>query len=160
MKSTDNQFDIKTHSSLMEVPYINHTTLIVAASLTGGKAVAKMVQSLMEFLHYIHIDSISDEDVYAALIEAAKQKMDTTLQVDPVFLGERHKPNARGTVTNICSDNMTFGDCASGLIRGIIDNLSKMMPREVLEQLQVIYFMLQICYTFHYIYVKAKNQPE
>ena len=37
-------------SSIMEVPYFNNKTLLVAAALTGGNVIARLVDFLKEFL--------------------------------------------------------------------------------------------------------------
>lgn len=43
-------FDGSLPSSIMEVPYFNNNTLLVAAALTGGNVIARLVDFLKEFL--------------------------------------------------------------------------------------------------------------
>ena len=80
---------------------------------------------------------IGDADIYERLVACGAEKWDTTLCVDPVWWGERHTPEAKGSVTNMTGDNMTFSDWCGALHRGIIQNLSKMMPEEVLLEHKV-----------------------
>lgn len=83
------------------------------------------------------MSNVNTDMIYSYLIDSAKQKQNTTLQVSPLLLGERHCPCVRGTVTNICSGNCSVGDISLAVMKGIIDNLKEMMPLSLLQQLQV-----------------------
>ena len=80
---------------------------------------------------------VNDQKIYSYLINAASHNIDTTLVVNPIFLGERHQPNVRGHVTNIGSDNLCVGDVSSALMKGIVENLKEMMPSMIFEQFRV-----------------------
>lgn len=120
----------------MEVPYFNDSTLVVAASLTGGNALGSLVNIFKELLQCLDLTA-SDEQLYSVLIEAAGRKMDTTLQVDPVLLGERYLPGKKGSAGNITSENVTLGDIVSSVLRGVVLNMETMMSQQLLEALKV-----------------------
>ena len=121
------------------MPYFDNKTIIVAASLTGGNTFSIVANIFKEFLQCLpNVDCPDDDVIYSALIVKAKNKMDTTtLQVDPVFYGERHEPTKRGSVSNIAADNFTVGDIVSSVLKGVVQNLQSMMPDHILETLQV-----------------------
>ena len=122
--------------SVMEVPYFSGDNILVAAALGGGKVIATFVSMLKEWLESLGVQR-SDSELYKTLMTVAKDKMDTTLQVVPTLWGERHIPDMRGSVHNIGTDNLTLGDVSSAMFRGIIENLRKMMPREIFQEHQV-----------------------
>ncbi|XP_019859031.1 PREDICTED: sedoheptulokinase-like [Amphimedon queenslandica] len=132
-------FDGSLPSSIMEVPYFNNKTLLVAAALTGGNVIARLVDFLKEFLRGIHIpdSAVDTNSIYSFLIKSANEKRNTSLQVSPLILGERHAPTLRGSVSNISSDNISVGDVSSAVMRGIVDNLKEMMPLALLQQFKV-----------------------
>lgn len=139
VKPSTVQFDVSRYPSVVEVPYFNEQTLVVAAALTGGNAIAKFVEFLREFLTSLHISEtqVNDDLIYSTLIDLAKTKYDTPLKVDPVLLGERHRATATGTVTNITSDYVSVGDVSAALMRGVLENIASMMPDEVFHKLKV-----------------------
>ena len=124
---------------LQEVPYFGETSLIVAAALTGGNTIVKLVESLREFLTLAGIttNQVSEEKIYDIITSSAASKMATPLCIRPLILGERHCPAERGEVTNITPENITLGDVCSALCRGIVENLADMLPKQILDELQV-----------------------
>lgn len=122
--------------SVMEVPYFSGDNILVAAALGGGKVIATFVSMLKEWLESLGVQR-GDSELYKTLMTAAKGKMDTTLQVVPTLWGERHRPDMRGSVHNIGTDNLTLGDVSSAMFRGIVENLRRMMPREIFQEHQV-----------------------
>ncbi len=127
--------DYKQFPSLTEIPYFDNTSLLVAASLTGGNAFSMVIDMFKEFLQCLNLDIPKDDEIYSTLIDMSS--MNTTLQFDPAILGERHQPTRRGSITNIAIDNFTVGDVVSSVLRGVIENLETMMPIHLLETLQV-----------------------
>ena len=124
--------------SVMEVPYFSGDNILVAAALGGGNVIATFVSMLKEWLESLGVQR-SDSELHKTLMTVAKDKMDTTLQVVPTLWGERHRPDMRGSVHNIGTDNLTLGDVSSAMFRGIVENLRKMMPREIFQEHQVRY---------------------
>lgn len=86
-------------------------------------------------------DVVSKDDIYHYLIESAKLKHHTTLEISPLFLGERHQSDVRGHVTNIGSNNSSVGDVSSALMRGVVRNLKKMMN---LKEFKVIIISIKL----------------
>lgn len=89
---------------------------------------------LQGWLEAIGVDAgaVDSTYIYEKLVTCGTQKWNTTLRIDPVWWGERHTPEAKGSVTNMSEDNMTFSDWCSALHQGIVENLSRMMPEGVL----------------------------
>lgn len=54
--------------------------------------------------------------------------------MSPTILGERHNPLCLGQVTNISPTNLSLGHLTRALCRGILDNITSMMPAERLQQ--------------------------
>ncbi len=122
---------------MLEVPYFNKQTLIVAASLTGGNIAKTFVTTLLSWLSELGMPCPSTEELYTTLISKAQERMFTSLQMDTRLWGERHAPNQRGAMGNISEDNVSIGDIGSALFRGIVENLHSMMTAHILQQLQV-----------------------
>ena len=127
----------------MDVPYFSGDHLKVAAALSGGNVIATFVNMLQEWLETIGIDRkiVADVDIYERVNFCGAQKLETTLQVDPMWWGERHIPEGRGSVANMGPDNLSFSDWCSALHRGIVENLSRMMPEEILIEHKVYIYM-------------------
>ena len=122
----------------MEVPYFNCSTLLVAAALNGGNTINKFVRFLRTFLTLAGIteEQVTEQKIYEIITSSALSKLDTTLSIQPLLLGERHCPTERGSVANLTSDNITMADVSSALCRGIVDNLAQMM-QDTLPKLKV-----------------------
>lgn len=135
--------------SVMEVPYFNSETILVAASLSGGNVVSTFVKMLNSWFHSLQESQLTDNpnsvsnavtneaDIYRALITTAEGKMDTTLEMDVRLWGERHSPGVTGSVSNISPHNLELGDVGSALCRGIVKNLVSMMTEEIIGHLKV-----------------------
>ena len=125
--------------SLMVVPYFSGNQLKVAASLSGGNVIATFVIMLREWLEAIGIDrkTVEDVNIYERVIACGAQQLESTLKVDPVWWGERHIPEGKGSVTNMGPDNLSFFDWCSALHRGVVENLKSMMPENLLIEHKV-----------------------
>ena len=122
----------------MEVPYFNQDKLLVAAALAGGNVIATFVSTLQDWMRAVGVQEAIDPDaIHATLISLASGKLDTPLRVDCRLWGERHEPRATGGVWGVRPDNLTLGDVSSAMCRGICENLKKMMPEEIFQQLKV-----------------------
>nr|CAD7585988.1 unnamed protein product [Timema genevievae] len=100
-------------STVEYFPYFNDRYLAVAASLNGGNALATFVWERV-------------------LALAEGKSANSSLQVIPTLLGERHAPEQNATVTNIDPGNLGLGQVFRALCSGVIHNLHSMMPREIL----------------------------
>lgn len=77
---------------------------------------------------------MSDSCLYEKLIGCALNQETSDLSVSPTILGERHNPICLGQVTNISASNLSLGHVTRALCRGILDNITSMMPAEHLQQ--------------------------
>ena len=123
----------------MEVPYFDGSTLLTAASLSGGNVLATFVTMLQSWMSSLGVGDIPDEQmVYEKLISLASEKESTSeLEINVTLWGERHKPGAKGAVVNITPNNLELGDICIALMKGVIINLRRMMPLDLQQQLKV-----------------------
>jgi len=125
-------------SSILQVPYFQGDTLLVAAALTGGNGFSKLVDLLESWLRDLGIVPPDRDRLYDRLIALAEENLDTDLRVSTSLWGERHRPGLTGSVANLRPDNLALGGVSAAVMRGIVENLSKMMPEQLFQQLGVI----------------------
>lgn len=77
---------------------------------------------------------MSDSCSYEKLINCALNQETSELSVSPTLLGERHAPLCLGQVTNISPTNLSLGHVTRALCRGVLHNITSMMPAERLQQ--------------------------
>lgn len=77
---------------------------------------------------------LSDSCLYERLINSALNQETSDLMVIPTILGERHNPLSLGQVNNISTTNLSLGHLTRALCRGVLDNISSMMPAERLQE--------------------------
>ena len=123
--------------SVMQVPYFQGDALLVAASLTGGNGFSKLVELLESWLGDLSIVPPDRESLYDRLIALAEENLDTDLKVSTSLWGERHRPELTGSAANLRPDNLSLGSVSAAVMRGIVENLSDMMPEHLLQQLGV-----------------------
>ena len=75
----------------------------------------------------------STDELYQRILDCADKKGSTSLKVIPTLWGERHTPDKRGQVSNLTSDNISFGDVSLALCQGLVENLQEMMSKEFLQ---------------------------
>lgn len=80
----------------------------------------------------------TDSCLYEKLITCALKQETSDLKVSPTILGERHAPQRLGQVTNISTSNLSLGHVFRALCRGVLTNISSMMPAERLRQAGVL----------------------
>ncbi|XP_045896154.1 sedoheptulokinase [Micropterus dolomieu] len=120
-------------SSISYFPYFDNSYLAVAASLNGGNVLATFVEMLSAWMKELGAE-LSDSCLYEKLIHCALNQETSDLSVSPTILGERHNPLCLGQVTNISTTNLSLGHMTRALCRGILDNITSMMPAERLQQ--------------------------
>ena len=116
--------------AITSVPYFRGRHLLVAAALNGGSVIAKFVDTLESWCRELGGGLLDRETVYDKVIESGLKYLDTDLLISPTLLGERHKPGARASVTNIGPDNLSLGSISSALCRGLIENIAAMLSPE------------------------------
>lgn len=72
--------------------------------------------------------------MYDKLIDCGLRQETSDLVVTPTILGERHEPLCLGRVSNISPSNLSLGHVSRALCRGLLDNLTAMMPVERLQR--------------------------
>ena len=80
---------------------------------------------------------LSDSCLYEKLIHCALNQGTSDLRVSPTVLGERHNPLCLAQVTNISATSLSLGHVTRALCRGVLDNITSMMPAELLQQVGV-----------------------
>ncbi|XP_070699806.1 sedoheptulokinase [Pempheris klunzingeri] len=120
-------------SSISYFPYFDDSYLAVAASLNGGNVVATFVEMLTAWMAELGVE-LRDPCLYDKLIRCALNQEMSDLRVSPTILGERHNPLCLGQVTNISTTNLSLGHVTRALCRGVLDNITSMMPTERLQQ--------------------------
>ncbi|XP_050437209.1 sedoheptulokinase-like isoform X2 [Adelges cooleyi] len=121
-------------STSAQVAYItNHVeqTSAVAASLNGGNALDVLVKSIFSWIKDLGL-SVTEEDLWNRLLNLSSEENTTSLIVNPLMMGERHDPSTYGSLLNITNNNLSVGQIYSGFCKGIVNNLLKMMPKEML----------------------------
>ncbi|XP_037322690.2 sedoheptulokinase [Pungitius pungitius] len=120
-------------SSISYFPYFGDSYLAVAASLNGGNVIATFVGMLTSWMKELGAE-MSDSGLYEKLIDCGLNAGTSDLRVSPTILGERHNPLCLGQVANISPANLSLGHLTRALCRGVLDNLTSMMPAERLKQ--------------------------
>ncbi|KAM7398442.1 hypothetical protein PAMA_006380 [Pampus argenteus] len=120
-------------SSISFFPYFDSSYLAVAASLNGGNVLATFVEMLTGWMKELGAE-LNDPNLYEKLICCALNQETSDMRVSPTVLGERHSPLCLGQVTNISASNLSLGHVTRALCRGVLDNITSMMPAERLQQ--------------------------
>ncbi|KAK7925689.1 hypothetical protein WMY93_007999 [Mugilogobius chulae] len=123
----------QSNSPISYFPYFESSYLAVAASLNGGNVLATFVDMLMKWTSELGAE-IPESSIYEKLIGCALTQNTNDLNVLPTIFGERHSPLCFGKVTNISPSNLSLGNVTRALCRGIISNLTSMMPAIYLHQ--------------------------
>jgi sedoheptulokinase len=119
-------------------PYPGERLAIVAASLSGGAAWAWLARTVLSWQQDLDQSAVDESVVYARLNELGAQA-DDGLLFEPLFVGERHSPTRRATISNIDLGNFSLGSVARSLARGIVRNLKSMLPAEAsVERREVV----------------------
>ena len=75
--------------------------IAVAASLTGGNALAAFVKMIQSWCVELSCNVPQSKIWSAALASGMKEGETPTLDINPTIFGERHSPDQKGTVRNI-----------------------------------------------------------
>lgn len=127
-------------ASVMEVPYFNGDSLIVAASLSGANTLSTLVDTLRGWMTELGVDGESvpsDSALYERLVRLAEGKLDTPLDIQVTLWGERYNTDLAGAVNNITPGHLSMGDISSAMFRGVVGNLQAMMPKQLFSSLKV-----------------------
>ncbi|XP_044734649.1 sedoheptulokinase-like [Chrysoperla carnea] len=114
------------------LPYFNGKYVIVGASLNGGNCLAAFVKMVQQWCLDLGF-SVPQSTLWTKLIGlASEDNAVSTLRVTPTLLGERSKPEQNASVQNIDLSNLGLGQMFRALCRSLIENLHKLLPKELL----------------------------
>lgn len=118
-------------------PYFDDRYLAVAASLNGGNVLAtfvKMVQQWSMDLGFM----VPQSKIWDKLLALSDDDSAiSNMSIQPTLLGERYSPNVSASVANINIGNIGIGQVFRALCRGLIENLNKLMPKDVLVDAKI-----------------------
>ena len=114
-------------------PYVDGTYAAVAASLSGGSASTWLVNTAASWMEALGLTPPSRDALYSRFTTLGLKSFDSDLEIKPHFLGERHDPSLKASISGIDLDNFTPGKVAAALARGVVRNLKSMLPEKLLE---------------------------
>ncbi|KAF6199103.1 hypothetical protein GE061_007128 [Apolygus lucorum] len=122
----------RDHNAVIELwPYFEGKFLAVAATLNGGNALATFITMLQHWMLDLGYH-VPQSTLWDKAIELASKCEDSDLEVKPTLLGERGDPTTHASVSNITLGNISLGKTFKASCVGVITNLHRMMPRELL----------------------------
>ncbi|XP_030754440.1 sedoheptulokinase-like isoform X2 [Sitophilus oryzae] len=126
-----------TQSSVDYFPYFNNQYIAIAASLNGGNSLATFVKMLQQWTLELGF-SVPQSKVWEKVLALSQDdSAASNLVIVPTCLGERHAPEAYGSIRNINVGNLGLGQVFRALCRGLLENLHSMMPKEVLQEAKI-----------------------
>ncbi len=115
-------------------PYVGESFLAVAASLSGGRALASLATALESFMKSCGVENPpTRQTIQSAMHESGMAKINTDLRANASLGGERHSPDLRGAFSNLTFDNFTIADMTAAMCRGLVTSLRDAIPGELLR---------------------------
>jgi len=115
-------------------PFTEGRFLVVNAPLCGGRAWAWLGDMVNSFLEALGIARIPEKELLDRLDDLAVHVSGNSgLVVHPDFSGVRGRSDIFGSISGITLENMTLQNLAGALGSGIIANLIKPFPPELLK---------------------------
>jgi len=114
-------------------PYLGNACLAVGAPLCGGEAWTALMRFWRSGFAAAN-EKIDDAELFRLLDASACAELERAglPRFVPSFLGERADATARGRLEELTLDNFDFGKVAAALARGLMENLRRMLPAELL----------------------------
>lgn len=120
-------------------PFTGGRFLAVAAPLCGGSAWTWLGDSVNAMLASLGLETIPRKKLFDMLDSLALQAPDAEgLSVTPSFLGERSGAGKYGVMENITMTNFTLPNLAKALGEGMIRNMTKYFPDEILKRRKIV----------------------
>lgn len=118
-------------TQLEERPFPGGQTLLVGASLSGGKSFDLLADLVREIMR---IGGAEECDPFSILTDLRRPTHPPV--VDTRFVGTRRNPQIRGTISGIGLNNFTLAHLYWGFAAGVIDELYEMLGdyRSILDQ--------------------------
>ncbi|XP_023322512.1 sedoheptulokinase isoform X2 [Eurytemora carolleeae] len=122
------------HKPVEYFPYFEDRYIAVAASMTGGNALAAFIKMIQQWVIQLGVNVTQSKIWETALAAGFEEKNEPSIDILPTIFGERHSPEQKGSAVNINQGNLGLGEVTRSVCRGIIANLAAMMPPEMLKQ--------------------------
>lgn len=107
-------------------PFLNDDYLLVGSSLCGGRAYALLETFFRNTAElFSHTTISSCYDIMSELLNSQPEPSDLPF-VTPLFQGSRIHPDARASITGLCTQNFTPIHLIYGFMYGIVDELYSM----------------------------------
>ncbi|KAG5882947.1 Sedoheptulokinase, partial [Gonioctena quinquepunctata] len=124
-------------SPLYHWPYFKNQYVAVAASLNGGNSLATFVKMLQQWIMEFGFN-VPQETIWKIVIGVSSEdSAKSDLKIKPTCLGERNNPDLHASVSNIHVGNLGLGNVFRALCRGLLENLHRMMPRDMLHNAKI-----------------------
>ncbi len=101
-------------------PLTDGATLLVGFSLCAGRSYALLERCFREIAV---LGGAQDAPMYEAMNRLADLELDDPLSVRTTFSGTRQRPEARGSIDNIGTQNLTAAHLVQGVLSGMVDEL-------------------------------------
>lgn len=111
-------------------PFLPGYTLAVSAPLCGGRAFAWLGETVNAWLDALGFETLPLNVLLDRLDRLGMGGVTDGLRVCPSFLGERHAPDLRGSVSGITLENCRPAGMVAALAEGIVRNLVQAFPRD------------------------------
>lgn len=106
-------------------PFAKGCYLLAGSSLCGGRAYAVLEQFFRSYAQAAGVEGVDHYSVMAKLLDNKAAKMEK-LKVNTAFSGTREKPDKRGFIKNIGTENFTPEALIYGVLDGMAAELYKM----------------------------------
>ena len=119
-------------------PYlIEGATIGLVASLAGGNVMAHLVDSIAHWMKELQLPIELDRDeLHRRVRELGAQLRTTSLKTRPIFQGERHAPDQKGSMSQMDFKNFTLGDLYVSFFQGMLTNLLQQVPKDRLAKVK------------------------
>uniref|UniRef100_A0A1B6CE92 Carbohydrate kinase FGGY N-terminal domain-containing protein n=3 Tax=Clastoptera arizonana TaxID=38151 RepID=A0A1B6CE92_9HEMI len=119
--------EVDASSPVEYFPYFEGKYLAVATALNGGNALATFIQMLQQWVLDLGFN-MPQSKVWARVLElGSSNSSESSLNVVPTLLGERHIPQQNASITNIDPGNLSLGQVFKAICQGIIQNLHRLV---------------------------------
>lgn len=112
-------------------PFFNNNFIAVAASDNGGSILSHFVRMVQSWTRELGC-TVCEAKIWDTVITQGRQKPVASMSIQPTFLGERYQPELTGSITDITPRNLSLGSVFHSLCEGLVGNLEKMMPKDML----------------------------
>jgi sedoheptulokinase len=136
--SIDELNSISIPSSAEVRPYFDNRVLVVAAALSGGQSLLWLPDTVNAWLKELGIAEISRDEIFKRLDQTTINGTSAGLKFMPNFYGERHDIYLTGSIEGIIKDNFTLGNIFNSLTEGVLENLTSMMPEQILDAKKIV----------------------